>query len=112
MLKKIGAVAGTVAASVVVFGGVAAAADGETARTFDDTNDGLVNANNVDVLHDVRGAVGFCGQNINVLIVQVPVHDVANGIDVPLLPAGVNSAEGQTPDNCASDVINTDDGRP
>ncbi|UJW35738.1 hypothetical protein L3Q67_19245 [Saccharothrix sp. AJ9571] len=111
MLKKIGAVAGTVAASVVVFGGVAAAG-GETARAFDDSNDGLVNANNVDALYDVEGAVGFCNQNINVLIVQVPVHDVAEGIDVPLLPAGVNTAEGQSPENCASDLINTDDGRP
>ncbi|GAB2766694.1 hypothetical protein [Amycolatopsis magusensis] len=97
MLKKIGAMVGATAAGVLMFGGVASA----DAPEFDDQA-GLANLNNLDVLHNVNAAVGVCDNNINVLGVQVPVHDVANGIGIPILSPGVNEAEGEDPYNCSS----------
>ncbi|MGA6167004.1 hypothetical protein [Amycolatopsis magusensis] len=96
MLKKIGAMVGATAAGVLMFGGVASA----DAPEHDDQA-GLANLNNLDVLHNVSAVVGVCDNNINVLGVQVPVRDVANGIGVPILSPGVNEAEGANPYNCA-----------
>jgi hypothetical protein len=101
--------AAAIAAGVIPFSGVAAADDG-----FDYAGDrgdeiGLVNVNNVDALHNVNGNVGFCDNNVNVLGVQVPVRDVANGIGVPVLSPGGSSAIGASPFNCASSDI-TDGG--
>ncbi|WP_052408137.1 hypothetical protein [Allokutzneria albata] len=63
---------------------------------------GLVNLNNTDVLHNVDAALGVCENNINVLGVQVPLRNVANGLNVPLLSRGDNEAENDHPYNCAS----------
>ncbi|MGX7827146.1 hypothetical protein ACTG9Q_18865 [Actinokineospora sp. 24-640] len=71
----------------------------------DDSNPtqlGLVNLNNTDVLHNVNAVVGVCDNNINVLGVQVPVEDVANGISVPLLSPGEHELDSEVPDLCAA----------
>jgi hypothetical protein len=110
MLKKIGFVAATMAAGAFVTGGIAAASthDDEDGHhhghySYDHTGQvGLVNLNNTDVLHNVNAAVGLCGNDINVLGVQVPIHDSLNGIGVPILSPGASEAEGESPYNCAS----------
>jgi len=66
---------------------------------------GLLNLNNTDVLHNVNAVLGVCDNNINVLGVQVPVEDVANGLNLPILSPGENVSEGETPDVCASGGI-------
>jgi len=48
---------------------------------------------------------GVCDDNVDVLGVQVPVHDVAQGIDVPVLSPGAHEAGGSSPSNCASGAI-------
>ncbi|MYW90717.1 hypothetical protein G3I59_08860 [Amycolatopsis rubida] len=109
MLKKIGLVSATMAAGAFLFGGIAAA----------DTTDGhhhghhhggpgqvgLVNLNNTDVLHNVNGTLGLCGNDVNVLGVQVPVRNSLNGIGVPILSPGENTAAGESPYNCASGAV-------
>ena len=62
----------------------------------------------MDVLHNVNANAGVCDNNVNVLGVQVPVEDVANGVGVPILSPGEHDAEGATPYNCASASL--DDG--
>ncbi|GHG14112.1 MULTISPECIES: hypothetical protein [Amycolatopsis] len=87
MLKKIFVVTTALGAGAFLAGGVAAA---DTA--YDSTGQfSLLNLNNTDALHNVSGTVGFCDNNVNVLGVQVPVQDVANGL----------GGEGRNPDNCA-----------
>jgi hypothetical protein len=114
MLKKIGLVAAVAAAGMVLFGGMASATeshgsyghDGTTAGNSGLANQvGLVNLNNLDVLHNVNAVVGLCKDNINVLGVQVPVQDVADGLNIPILSPGQNEAVG-TPDSCAAGAIN------
>ncbi|WP_103351346.1 hypothetical protein [Amycolatopsis sp. CA-128772] len=113
MLKKMGFVAVTAAAGAILAGGVASAGTpdghehhhghGHHYGGYDYTGQvGLVNLNNTDVLHNVNATLGLCGNDINVLGVQVPLHDVANGIGVPILSPGEHSAEGESPYNCAS----------
>jgi hypothetical protein len=106
MLKKIGFVTAGVAAGMVMLSGFASAEDvhvGQWPGDDDGHGDvGLVNVNNVDALHNVNANIGVCDNNINVLGVQVPVEDVANGIGLPLLSPGENEVEGTTPENCAS----------
>jgi hypothetical protein len=107
MLKKIGFVATAMAAGAFLAGGVAAAdtPDGyEHHHGAYDSSDqlGLLNLNNTDALHNVNGTLGFCGNDVNVLGVQVPIHDSANGIGVPILSPGSSDAEGESPYNCAS----------
>ncbi|EOD68405.1 hypothetical protein [Amycolatopsis vancoresmycina] len=112
MLKKMGFVAVTAAAGAFLAGGVAAAGTpeghehhhhGHHYGDYDQIGQvGLVNLNNTDVLHNVNGTLGVCGNDINVLGVQVPLHDVANGIGVPILSPGAHAAEGESPYNCAS----------
>ena len=103
MLKKIGFVATAMAAGAFLAGGVAAAdtPDGYEHHhgAYDsDGQLGLLNLNNTDALH-----------NVNVLGVQVPVRDVANGIGVPVLSPGEHEASGESPYNCAASAI-TDGG--
>jgi hypothetical protein len=113
MLKKIGFVAAAMAAGAFVTGGIAAAGTPDEDhghhhghhgyQGYDYTGQvGLVNLNNTDVLHNVNGTVGFCGNDVNVLGVQVPVHDSLNGIGVPILSPGESEASGESPYNCAS----------
>lgn len=112
MLKKIMFVGASVAAGVTMLGGVAGANPGHgTHFPHGDDNGqvGVANLNNIDVAHNVNGTVGFCDNNVNVLGVQVPVRDVANGLGVPVLSPGETEAEGQNPYNCASGGI-TDGG--
>ncbi|WP_410599667.1 hypothetical protein [Amycolatopsis sp. lyj-90] len=112
MLKKIGFVAAAMAAGAFVGGGVA------SADTPDDYYDyghdvseqvGLVNLNNIDALHNVNGTLGVCGNDVNVLGVQVPIRDSLNGIGVPILSPGAHEASGESPYNCAAGGI-TDGG--
>ncbi|UJW35490.1 hypothetical protein L3Q67_17880 [Saccharothrix sp. AJ9571] len=98
MLKKLGLASLVAAAGMLTLGGGVASAD---APEHDDQV-GLVNLNNINVLHNVNGTVGFCGNDVNVLGVQVPIHDVLNGIGVPVLSPGDNEASGDDPYNCAS----------
>ncbi|MEU3274783.1 hypothetical protein ABZ639_28380 [Saccharomonospora sp. NPDC006951] len=107
MYKKLGFVAGVAAVSSVLLGGVASA--GQAAGGASDLDQhgqvGLVNLNNTDIAHNVNVPVGFCDNNVNVLGVQVPVRDVANGIGVPVLSPGQNAAGSASPYNCSSGTI-------
>jgi hypothetical protein len=111
MLKKIGFVAAAMAAGAFVTGGIASAGTPDEGHHghhhghhgYDYTGQvGLVNLNDTDVLHNVNGTLGFCGNDVNVLGVQVPIHDTANGIGVPILSPGESEAAGESPYNCAS----------
>jgi len=113
MLKKIGFVTAAAAAGAFLAGGVAAAGTpdghhhhghhGHHYGGYDYTGQvGLVNLNNTDVLHNVNGTLGVCGNDVNVLGVQVPIHDSLNGIGVPILSPGSHEASGESPYNCAS----------
>ncbi|WP_336158643.1 hypothetical protein [Amycolatopsis sp. VC5-11] len=108
MLKKIGLVSGAMAAGAFLFGGIAAAdtADGHHHGHHHGGPGqvGLVNLNNTDVAHNVNGTLGLCGNDVNVLGVQVPVRNSLNGIGVPILSPGENSASGQS-QNCASGAV-------
>jgi hypothetical protein len=106
-LKQLIVGAAAIAAGVVPFSGVASA-DSDHGNWAGDDQIGLVNATNVDALHNVNVTAGVCDNNINVLGVQVPVEDVANGVGVPVLSPGSSDAVGATPDNCASSA--TSDG--
>jgi hypothetical protein len=116
MLKKIGFVTVGAAAGMMMLSGLAAADNtgGPHGHGYgygeDEGNSqvGLVNVNNVDALHNVNVNAGVCDNNINVLGVQVPVEDVANGVGIPILSPGEHDAEGATPYNCASASL--DDG--
>ena len=110
MLKKIGFVAVAMAAGALVTGGIASAGTPDEEHGhhhgnhgYDHTGQvGLVNLNNTDALHNVNGTLGFCGNDVNVLGVQVPVQESLNGIGVPILSPGASEAEGESPYNCAS----------
>ncbi|WIX90004.1 hypothetical protein [Amycolatopsis sp. DG1A-15b] len=113
MLKKIGFVTAAAAAGAFLAGGIAAADtpgghhhghhDGHHHGGYDYTGQvGLVNLNNTDVLHNVNATLGLCGNDVNVLGVQVPIHDSLNGIGVPILSPGSHEASGESPYNCAS----------
>jgi hypothetical protein len=105
LFKKFGFVAAA-AAGLMMLGGVASAEE-TVARGDVSTHDesgqlGLVNLNNLDVLHNVNGTLGICDNNVNVLGVQVPVRDALNGIGVPVLSPGESEAGSEAPYNCAS----------
>ncbi|GAB1509698.1 hypothetical protein [Actinophytocola sp. KF-1] len=104
MLKQLIVGAAAIAAGVIPFSGVAGADSGLPFASDRDGDGeiGLVNVDNVDGLHNVNGTVGFCDNNVNVLGVQVPVEDVANGVGVPIASPGASDAEGAIPENCAS----------
>ncbi|SFW60081.1 hypothetical protein [Amycolatopsis australiensis] len=99
MLKKIGLITAALAAGAFLTGGVASAA------TPGDDQAGLVNLNDTDVLHNVNVTPGICDNEVNVLGVQVPIHDSLNGIGVPILSPGEHEAEGENPGNCAAGAI-------
>jgi hypothetical protein len=103
LIKQLGFVATTLAAGMAILGGSASAAGITVTGHPIDHNDqvGLANVQNLDALHNVNGTVGICDNNVNVLGVQVPVRDVAQGIDVPVLSPGESEASGETPFNCA-----------
>ena len=107
MLKQFIVGAAAIAAGVIPFSGVAAADNGVSFAGDDDGHGqiGLVNVHNFDALHNVNGTVGVCDNNVNVLGVQVPVEDVANGIGVPIASPGSSEALGATPSNCASGSV-------
>jgi hypothetical protein len=107
LLKKFGFVATGVVAGMALFGGMASAGQPDEDAGYQVTHDesgqgGLVNLSNLDAVHSLNAAVGLCDNEVNVLGVQVPVRDIANGIGVPVLSPGVHKAEGQSPYNCAS----------
>ncbi|MEV7097905.1 hypothetical protein AB0M80_34155 [Amycolatopsis sp. NPDC051045] len=108
MLKKVGFVTAAMAAGAFLAGGVAVA---DTPGGFDHHDGGhtgqlgLLNLNNTDVLHNVNAVLGVCDNDINVLGVQVPIHDSLNGIGVPILSPGEHEASGESPYNCASGGI-------
>jgi hypothetical protein len=115
MLKKIGFVTAAMAAGAFLAGGVAAAdtPDGHEGHHGHHHHDGydhsgqvgLLNLNNTDVLHNVNVTPGLCGNDVNVLGVQVPIRDSLNGIGVPILSPGETEASGESPYNCASGAV-------
>jgi hypothetical protein len=115
MIKKIGLVAAVAAAGMVLFGGMASATSypstgsGHSHTSVGDNGlegqVGLLNLNNLDVLHNVNVPIGVCGNDINVLGVQVPIRNSLDGIGVPILSPGQNAAEGG-PSSCAAGAIN------
>jgi hypothetical protein len=117
MLKKIGFVTAGAAAGLMMMSGMASAQGepGDYAASDGNGNGnvgqvGLVNLNNTDVLHNVNAVVGVCDNNVNVLGVQVIVHEVAEQlpIDLDLLnPSGSSEDEDTSTnaDSCASGGI-------
>jgi hypothetical protein len=106
VLKQLIIGAATVAAGLVPFAGQASADPGYYGGDRDGDEIGLLNLTNLDVLHNLNLNVGVCDNNINVLGIQVPIEDVANGLNVPILSPGENEAIGATPENCASNENN------
>lgn len=112
MLKKIGLA--TVAAAGIAMVGSPAFADVPGYGSSVDNNDhqnGLVNVDKVDVAHNVNVPVGLCGDDVNVLGVQVPVR--ANGLlnGLPILsPRSPSANNGAAPQVCASGVVGSADG--
>jgi hypothetical protein len=111
VLKQFIVGAAAIAAGLVPLSGVASAdtAGYHPNRDGGDSEVGLLNLTNLDALHNVNVNAGVCDNNINVLGVQVPVENVANGIGVPILSPGHTDVTGATPENCASSD-NTDGG--
>ncbi|MEV4058425.1 hypothetical protein AB0J55_45070 [Amycolatopsis sp. NPDC049688] len=108
MIKQFGFVATALAAGMAVLGGSASATTVNVAGHPVDSTDqfGLIgNVQNLDAVHNLNIVGGVCDNDINVLGVQVPLHDVANGIGVPVLSPGEHAAEGESPYNCASGSI-------
>ncbi|MDT8910150.1 hypothetical protein [Amycolatopsis sp. PS_44_ISF1] len=107
MLKKIGFLTTALAAGALLFGGIASAGTpGDYYQGGDQHGQvGLANLSNTDVLHNVNAVVGLCGNDVNVLGVQVPVRSSLDGIGVPVLSPGKHTAEGDAPYNCASGSV-------
>jgi hypothetical protein len=107
VIKQLGFVATALAAGMAILGGSASAAGVTVAGHPVDHNDqvGLGNVQNLDAVHNLNVVGGVCDNNVNVLGVQVPVRDVAQGIDVPVVSPGGNEAAGETPYNCAGGDI-------
>jgi len=62
---------------------------------------GLVNMNGTNVLRNADVVGALCGNEVAVLGVQVPVEDVANGVQVPLAAAGSDASVDASPDFCS-----------
>ncbi|MET1076186.1 MAG: hypothetical protein ABWY11_26315 [Umezawaea sp.] len=115
MLKKMGTVVAATAAGMVMLSGMASASTSDCGVTCglggvgqDGSVDqgehpqvGLVNLNNTSVAQNVDVVAALCDNNISVLGVQVPVEDVANGIDLPVASPGHDGAVSASPDFCA-----------
>ncbi|MFI7672279.1 hypothetical protein [Actinophytocola sp. NPDC049390] len=111
MLKKAAFVVAGAAAGMMMMSGFAAAegsGDPDWGHGHGGGNDqiGLVNLNNLDLLHNVNAAVGVCDNNVNVLGIQVPIENALNGVGVPILSPGEHDAEAASPYNCASASLN------
>lgn len=94
MLRKIGLVTAALAAGAFSAGGVAAA-DTPGGYTSDEQV-GLLNLGGTDALHTVDGSVGLCDDTVNILGVQVPLHEVGNVGRSPRDCAANGSADGGT----------------
>jgi hypothetical protein len=107
VIKQLGFVATALAAGMAIVGGSASATSLTVAGHPVDHNDqvGLGNVQNLDAVHNLNVVGGVCDNNVNVLGVQVPVRDVAEGVGVPVLSPGEHDAEGETPYNCAAGDI-------
>jgi hypothetical protein len=115
MIKKIGLVAAVAAAGMVLFGGMASAttwtgpsSDGGHHSVGDNGLNGqvgLVNLNNLDLLHNVNIPVGVCRNNVNVLGIQATLDHIADGLNIPILSPGQNAATGGS-ESCAAGAIN------
>ncbi|SFW86004.1 hypothetical protein [Amycolatopsis australiensis] len=107
MIKQLGFVATALAAGMAVFGGSASATDITVAgHPIDNTDQvGLGNVSNFDAVHNLNLVGGVCDNEVNVLGVQVPIHQVADGVDVPVLSPGESEADGMTPENCAAGTL-------
>jgi hypothetical protein len=116
MIKKIGLVAAVAAAGMVLFGGMASATsypsadhDGHNHTAVGnsslDGQAGLVNLNNLDLLHNVNIPVGVCRNNVNVLGIQATLDHIADGLNIPILSPGQNAATGGS-ESCAAGAIN------
>jgi hypothetical protein len=107
VIKQLGFVATALAAGMAIVGGSASATEVSVAGHPVDQADqlGLGNLSNLDAVHNVNVVGGVCDNDINVLVVQVPVHDVLEGVGVPVLSPGWHGADGATPDNCAAGDI-------
>ena len=62
---------------------------------------GLVNMNGTNTLRNADTVGALCDNDIDVLGVQVPVEDVANGVQVPLAAAGSDASVDASPDFCS-----------
>jgi hypothetical protein len=107
VIKQLGFVATTLAAGMAILGGSASASSVTVAGHPIDHNDqvGLGNVQNLDAVHNLNVVGGVCDNNVNVLGVQVPVRDVAQGLNVPVVSPGASEAAGETPYNCAAGDI-------
>ncbi|OAP21797.1 hypothetical protein [Amycolatopsis sp. M39] len=107
MIKQLGFVATALAAGMAVLGGSASAAGVSVSGppAGPDGQVGLGNVQNLDAVHNLNLVGGVCGNDVNVLGVQVPVRHVAQGINVPVLSPGENEAAGKAPYNCASGTV-------
>jgi hypothetical protein len=120
LLKKLGTVVVTTAAGMVMLGGMASASDvdcGAACRTDDTVGQdssrdqgkhrqvGLVNVNNTSVAENVNVLGAVCDNNISVLGVQVPIEDVANGINVPVGSPSHTESVSASPDFCSMSGI-------
>jgi hypothetical protein len=107
VIKQLGFVATALAAGMAIVGGSASATEVSVAGHPIDQNDqvGVGNLANLDAVHNVNVVGGVCDLNVNVLGVQVPLRDVAEGVGVPVLSPGWHEAVGESPSNCASGAI-------
>ena len=120
MLKKLGTVVATTAAGMVMLGGMASAAEadcGDSCRTDDTIGQdnsvdqrqhrqvGLVNVNGTSIGKNINVLGAVCDNNIGVLGVQVPIEDVANGLDVPVGSPSHTEAISASPDFCSMSGI-------
>ncbi len=111
MLKKLGTVVVATAAGMVVLGGMASASTDDAIgqdSSFDQGQRrqvGLVNVNDTSVAENVNVLGAVCDNNISVLGVQVPIEDVANGINVPVGSPNYSEAISSSPDFCSMSGI-------
>lgn len=117
MLKKVGIIAAMAAAGMVLFGGMASATESHASHGLRDHTRysagdsgmdgqvGLINLNNLDLLHNVNVPIGLCNDNINILGIQVPIQHVLDGLNVPILSPGNSAADGGA-ESCSSGAVN------
>jgi hypothetical protein len=91
VIKQLGFVATALAAGLAAFGGSASATDitFATHPVDQDNQFGLANVQNLHAVHNLDPVGGLCDNTVNVLGVQVPLHDVGQ-------------FSGSSPDNCAA----------